>query len=269
MATNEFIRVMGEAQFYSGALERGVTLTRIPESNLEKRPDFKLTIQGQDVYFEVKTLSVVGGDAGILEALEASLTAKLSLEEQQRAGVRISSAVSVVQPFGKAPYVKGLVKGPIEVLIDKFRQNLKKDQFGSGPTFLVLNLSLFPFSNILRNLRPTFWTDNPFPMPVTGRSWMLAFGRQGYLVHGIAEFEGKPAIDGTLDKEGILTEYPFIHGLIILNTPWRTKNHMCVLMREADATDEPWGSLIRQLAGDAWNDDKDANGFALNGDDPV
>jgi hypothetical protein len=98
---------------------------------------------------------------------------------------------------------------------------------------------------------------------------MLAFGRLGYLVHGIAEFEGKPAIDGTLDKEGILTAYPFIRGLIILNTPWRTAAHLGILMREDDASDEPWGSLIHQLAGDAWNDDKDANGFRLNGDDPA
>lgn len=268
LATNEFLRVLGEAYFYLCATERGIALERVPETHAGRRPDFSYEIQGQKVYFEVKTPSIVDGDAGVLKALMESMHAKLSLEEQQRAGRHITSAVAGVQPFGAALHQNGLVRGPIQVLIEKFRQNLKTEQYKLGPTFLVLNLAAFPFADATRNLRPVFAGHYPTPMLVSGRSWTLAFGTVGQLIHGMPEFKGRPAIDGTLDKEGILTSCPYIRGLVVLNKPWRTGAHLGVLMRAEDAGDEPWQTLIHQLAGSTWNDQLDSNGFALDVDDP-
>jgi hypothetical protein len=99
--TNEFAQLLGEAHFYLLCKNKGICLERIKEGD-DKTPDFRF--EAQDIYFEVKTLSVVSGSSGIRQSLEDSLDAQIDIENQLKKGKRIATGVSVVQPYGEKPY---------------------------------------------------------------------------------------------------------------------------------------------------------------------
>jgi hypothetical protein len=141
--TNEFAQLLGEAHFYLLCKNKGVALKRIKEG-ADKTPDF--IFEAQDMYFEVKTLSVVSGSSGIKKSLEDSLEAQIDIEDQLKRGKRIATGISVIQPYGEKPYQKGKrnITTVIETLIEKTRQNIKSGQFPNGKSFLVLNLSIIP-----------------------------------------------------------------------------------------------------------------------------
>ncbi len=101
--TNEFAQLLGEAHFYLLCKNKGVILERQREG-ANKTPDFRL--EAQDMYFEVKTLSVVSGSSGIKKSLEDSLDAQIDIEDQLKEGKRIAIGISVVQPYGEKPYQK-------------------------------------------------------------------------------------------------------------------------------------------------------------------
>jgi hypothetical protein len=253
-ATNEFLQLLGEAHFYSMALQRGVQLERVAEAE-ESRPDFKYTENGLELFFEVKTLSVVDGELGIRAALKSSFEARLSIEHQLRIGRPVATAVSTIQPFAGRPYAHGMVRGVIGTLIEKARQNVKKGQFELGRTFLVLNLSLLGLTNVAKNL------------------WTTAFGEIDYLVHGVPEFEGRPGVEGKLEKQGILNESKYIQGLLLLNQLFDRDAMLSALLRsseQADWEDQglPINSLLSMLVGNLWNNDLDSNGFRLDVEDP-
>jgi hypothetical protein len=271
-ATNEFLQLLGEAHFYSMALQRGVQLERVAEAE-ESRPDFKYTENGLELFFEVKTLSVVDGELGIRAALKSSFEARLSIEHQLRIGRPVATAVSTIQPFAGRPYAHGMVRGVIGTLIEKARQNVKKGQFELGRTFLVLNLSLLGLTNVAKNLRPILWETHPSPTPVTGYLWTTAFGEIDYLVHGVPEFEGRPGVEGKLEKQGILNESKYIQGLLLLNQLFDRDAMLSALLRsseQADWEDQglPINSLLSMLVGNLWNNDLDSNGFRLDVEDP-
>ena len=104
--TNEFTQTLGEAQFFELCLEKGFVLTRIPEQG-HKTPDFLLNRNGDRLFFEVKTPSVVDGKIGISKHLDDSFDAQVKIEEQLRAGKNSAFAISVVQPYGKKTIPKG------------------------------------------------------------------------------------------------------------------------------------------------------------------
>lgn len=275
-ATTIFLQTLGEAQFYLAARHRGLLLDRVQEAD-QRRPDFHAIVNAQDVYFEVKTLSVAGGDRAMGETLLDALNSKAEVESQIKAGRRVAVGISTVAPYGAAPHIAGLVRGTVRVLRDKIVNNLKSEQFKLGPTFLVLNLSLFTPGNAIRNLRPTFTPPRPISRngialastPQSGRYWMLAFGQLGYLIQSPAEFEGKPTVEGTLDVAGILSDHAYVQGLLILNPSWHTEAFFTALFRSRDADGNDYVPLLaQQLAGDAFNDELDSNGWQLEIDDP-
>lgn len=221
--TNEFAQLLGEAQFYLFCKNRGVNLERIKECN-NKTPDFKHV--NQDIFFEVKTLSVVSGGSGINKALEDALDAQIDIEKQLQSGKRVATGISVVQPYGEKPYQKGkgTVTAVIETLIEKTKQNLKKEQFSNGVSFLVLNLSIIPpFRTENFVLRPAYCDDYMFKKCISGELWMVAFARPGMPVLGMPEFEVKPCVESIIDRYGILVdqEYDFVDGILFMIHPWQ------------------------------------------------
>jgi len=272
--TNEFAQALGEAHFLMLCLGKGLSLTRIPEQN-HKTPDFLLNKDALNLYFEVKTLSVVDGQSGIKRHLDDSLDANIEIEKQLRAGKRVASAVSVVQPYGEKPYQqgKGLITAVIETLIEKTRQNIKRDQYSNTNSFLVVNLSIIhPFRTDNCVLRPVYCDDYLFRKPVTGDLWMLAFGKPGMLIHGIPEYGGEPGIEGILAKYGILSDPEFdnIAGILLMVHPqhkpveiWGLFSSERYVQWEENNPDIT--ATIRTLIGDNWNDDVDSNGWVLQG----
>jgi hypothetical protein len=266
----EFSQTLGEAHFYCMCLDKRVRLERVPEEANLKTPDFRYEVDGQELFFEVKTPSVVGGTRGLSNALQSNLDAKINLEQQLRSGKKIAMAESEAQPYGEKPCRDGTVRGVIAVLLEKARQNIKAGQFGKPNTFLVLNLSVIPpFRTEGKVLRPAYCDDYMFAKAVSGELWMLAFCRPGMLVHGIPEFEGKPCIEGTIDKEGLLVEHENIAGILFMIHPWRYPAELWALLRFVEFwkwvdTDSPVPATVRTLAGNQWNDDLDSNGWQLN-----
>jgi len=266
--TEKFVQLFGEAHFALECKKRGIHLQKIPEQKI-KTPDFELANNACNFRFEVKTLSVVNGKFGISSNLENALEAKISLESQLKSGKRIAMAESEVSAYGHKPVKDNQSTTVIETLLDKARQNIKAGQFEGGPTFLVLNLCMFTLnSNHQEVLRPVYWADYPFPTPVSGDLWMLAFGKPGMLVFGRPEFEGKSSIEGTFQKRGILSDPDFegVAGIIVMTYSLDGQAELFGLFRENDWDSwEPcdW-QVVTSIVDDFWNDELDSNGWKLS-----
>ena len=268
--TNEFAQLLGEAQFYLYCKNRGVKLEKIKECS-NKTPDFKHV--NQDIFFEVKTLSVVSGSSGINKALEDALDAQIDIERQLENGTRVATGISVVQPYGEKPYQKGTVTAVIETLIEKIKQNLKKGQFSNGVSFLVLNLSIIPpFRTEKFVLRPAYCDDYMFKKCISGELWMVAFARPGMPVLGIPEFEGKPCVESIMDRYGILVdqEYDFVDGILFMIHPWQRNTEIWGLFSydkymSWEDNEPDIVNTLNSIVENNWNDDKDTNGWRLNG----
>jgi hypothetical protein len=269
--TNEFAQLLGEAHFYLLCKNKGVALKRIKEG-ADKTPDF--IFEAQDMYFEVKTLSVVSGSSGIKKSLEDSLEAQIDIEDQLKRGKRIATGISVIQPYGEKPYQKGKrnITTVIETLIEKTRQNIKSGQFPNGKSFLVLNLSIIPpFRTENFVLRPAY-CDYMFSKAVSGELWMIAFAQPGAPILGIPEFEGKPGVESIMEKSGILSDpdYEYISGILLMIHPWRKNTDIWGLYSYGkfvtwqDNEPDVVNTLL-SLTGNDWNDNKDTNGWQLNG----
>lgn len=269
---NQFAQKLGEAHFCSLCLDLGVTLERVPKAD-EETPDFRLPLESSRLYFEVKTFSVVGGDMGIEAGLESSFIAQLRIEDQFRRGKSIATAQSETQPYGDKSYRQGTIRLVITTLIDKISQNFKPGQFCKDNTFLVINLALIPpFRTENFVLRPAYCDKFMFPKVLTGELWMVAFAREGMLVHGIPEFEGKPCLEGILDTCGILVDERFskIAGLLFMVHPWHHPSEMWGLFRSNDMA--AWSEnnacildVLNTLIGKNWNNVQDTRGWELNG----
>lgn len=266
----EFVQAVGEAQFWMMAKARGVDLERIPEKS-QRTPDFRLAGDGERApCFEVKTLSVTGGIHNLGQINEGSFQAQLSLSQQANDGKQIATAIHEAAPHGVIKDGKSLTT-IIRNLIDKTTNNIKSGQYSDAPTCLVLNLLLID----------GHWNGNSGLRPVTfghpeswnirsGVFWNLAFGKVGHLVFGIPEFEGKPTVEGELEREGILEANPDIQALLLIVHDWNKEPVFFGLKRERD--DDLWldalknmGDAFFRLVGDDWNDEGDTNGWRLAG----
>lgn len=266
----EFAQLLGEAHFYLLCKNKGIALSQIPKSNAET-PDFRLT--EYDMYFEVKTFSPVSGENGISKALENSLDANIKIEKQIEKGKKIAIGESITQPYGNRPYQKnnGVVTAIIETLIEKFKQNYKPGQFPNDKSFLVLNLSIIPPSRIDNCiLRPAYPDNLLFEKAVSGELWMTTFGKPDMLILGNPESEGKPCIESTMVKLGILnnTDFKNISGILFMIHPWKQDAEIWGLYNHEKY--DLWNcrapEIIKTLiaiAGTNWNDDTDSNGWQL------
>ena len=269
----EFAQLFGEAHFAALCYDRGISLSKIPEQKNIKTPDFCHSFLQKKLYFEVKTLSVVNGGRGINDYLSKSLDAQVDIERQLQQGKRIAIGVSEMQPYAEKPYLAGIITAVISTLIEKGRQNIKSEQYSNQYTFLVINLCLIPpLITDNRTLRPAYCDDYMFPKAITGDLWMLAFAQPGMLVLGHPEFEGKPCIEGIIQKSGILSEseYANISGLLCVVYPLGSKPCIYGLYRGADYS--KWMNenpelitKLESLTGSNWNDDSDSNGWQCAG----
>lgn len=264
-----FVQLIGEAQFWKMAKDRGVELDRIPERKNEKTPDFCLSgVSGTPPCFEVKTLSVVDGEFNLARLDEASFQAQLALSAQVAEGRSVATAITSASPHGAVEDGKTMTT-IIRNLIKKTENNIKSNQFAKAPTCLVLNLMLVDgYYNGNGSLRPiTFGYPDDWQVR-SGAYWNLAFGQPGNLVFGLAESEGKPSVEGSLGCEGILHAHPEIRALLLVVHTLNAEPTIYGLAREVDADRwledlEPLGDAFVRLVGNNWNDDGDTLGWRL------
>lgn len=266
----KFAQVIGEVQFWAMARKCGVELKRISEQADDMTPDFRLAgVEGMAPCFEVKTLSVVDGIYNLEKIDEKSFEAQLSLSKQIAEGRAVATSIHEAAPHGVIRDGKNMTT-IIRNLINKAGNNVKRGQFANAPTCLVLNLLLIDgYYNGNAALRPVAFGYPEAWQLRSGSYWNLAFGKPGNLVFGIAEFEGKPCVEGELDKEGILHTYPEIRALLLIVHDLQEGPKIYGLKREAD--EDQWlnelkalGEAFHKLVGENWNDDGDTMGCRLN-----
>lgn len=263
-----FVQTTGEAQFWMLARAKGVLLERIPEV-ANKTPDFRLAGAAAPApCFEVKTLSVAQGDFNLTNMDEDSYQAQLELRRQANEGAQVATAIHDVAPHGPIKdrrYQTAIIQN----LIGKASNNVKRGQYTDAPTCLVLNLLLIDgHTDGNAALRPV---EFGYPDDWNIRSgvfWNLAFGKAEHLVFGLPEFDGNPSVEGTLNRVGLLEEYPEIQALVLIVQPWNDAPRFYGLKRESDK--DRWCAELEALAkaffalvGDDWNDELDTNGYAL------
>ena len=258
--TTKFIEELGEAHFHVLANRSGLDLQKIPETNQEKTPDFQLRA-GPDIYFEVKTPSIAAGEFAMREDIEDSWRGRVDLQDQLDAGRRVALVEQMHAPYGPAPHEKRRTH-VIAVLQDKLRNNLKRDQFAKGPTYLVASLLLLhPYGGTDGTLRPVYRSRDDIAHYASGHLWMTVFSDHGMLIHSEPEFDGAPAIEGRSDRVGILVgdEYDFVEGIIFVIYDLNGYSRMVCLVRSDDQLNEPVATLV----GPRWNDCCDSNGSQL------
>lgn len=266
----KFFQLAGELQFWMLAEANGVPIARVPEATT-KMPDFRLnSTAAWAPRFEVKTLSVVHGFRNIDAMMEGAIESQIDLDAQQARGVTFATSEQELSTHGDTESGRS-VTAMCENLIDKTQNNIKGGQYSAATTFLVLNLMLIDSArtgnSMLRPVTPGWpnaWSVN------TGVLWAVGFGHVDQLVHGNPEFEGKPAIEGRLGRQGILEnpDYQDVKGILFVVHSrsgaaiyglWRSKDHTHWWDHEQDLAD-----VLVKLTQNNYNDELDTYGFKLS-----
>lgn len=258
--TTQFIEELGEAHFHVMASRSGLNLQKIPETKHEKTPDFQLR-DNADIYFEVKTPSIADGEYAMRKDIKNSLRGHLDLQGQLDSGRRVALVEQVRAPYGPARHENRLTHA-ITVLQKKIRNNLKRDQFAKGPTYLVVSLLLLhPYGGTDGVLRPVYRSRHNIKHYVSGHLWMTAFSEQGMLIQSEPEFKGASAVEGTTNQVGILVgdSYDFVEGIVFVIYNLNGYSRMVCLLR-SDGLSDPLIALV----GSRWNNRCDSNGWQLS-----
>lgn len=202
-----------EAYIYS-KLSSLLVLDKVPENKTRKTPDYKALFRGKNIYIELKSLNMLGGNSKHKEIMHDAFESKLYLEGEISKGNSVAFKEGEICPYdkGNADYDPCSVRLVIESLIEKIDNNIKKDQYSCGDTVLLIDCSdqLPIISNPTDALQQHYYNSDS-KLQVSGEFWNIAFGKVG---DEISEFEGASNDDGLLEKEGILISYPFIKGIV-------------------------------------------------------
>lgn len=187
-------------------LRAALGIRRVPESKVQnvKTADFEVTFgNGVDTATfptEIKAPDFVGGDAACNKHMDRALDAKIEVERQTRAGQSFAAASYRVSPWGDSPTVGKVTAA----LIDKIRQNVKRDQLaGKHGGILIIDLPKWHLplgasadKETCRTYRHVDGTTS------SGILWHTAFGK---LNDPLTDFDGRA--DQPLAKTGIMHEY--------------------------------------------------------------
>lgn len=263
-------QLLGEAQFWLLATEKGVPLERIPEGS-SKAPDFRLKSEDpQAPCFEVKTFSVAGGTEAIKQMDEDRFEGALNLHQQVTSGKKVAMGTQIISPHGKVPRSKEQTTMCLN-LIKKAENNIKEDQYTTAPTFLVANLLLIDsYYTGNMELRPlvTCWPQGHSEH--TGVLWTVGFGQIDQEIRGEPHFEGHTNIEGVLDRQGVLVNPQFdsVAGVLYILHPLKEVPRLYGLWKGARF--EEWRrtkpelyATLGKLVGSDWNDEYDSNGANL------
>lgn len=265
-------QLIGELDFAAIAKIKSVHLKPVQTLQQQKKsktsePDYQL--DGYEVFFEVKTLARVFPENNHNQLIQQATKAHQDIESHLRQGNKFATSILVDQPYQSKLQEKGNIRGVIETLSLKIKNNLKPDQFKRGETYLVVNLLDLPiFSNGPEQIRPVFWSDHDGIYPSTGALWMTAFSKCGNLLFSPPEFAGKPGIEGSTDFFGVLQKNPYVKGIIWLTHHLDETVMPMLTIRTEDnellrLSDEAKWNQLNNIVGDYWNDDVDTNGFNL------
>ena len=252
-----------ECSIYIQLKERGVVVKRVPEGR-ESQPDFEISYGSEKAYCEVKTLGWANGMHNYNVAGEDGINAKIAIEDQIQAGIKVPMATSGIAPFGQSEELS-IHPGKVftRKVIDKLRNNIKPTQFRLGPTFLICDLSLLYIPSPSASLASVIAYMAPESNSiVSGELWHVAFGKQNDQILKRIEFEGMSNTSGRLKRDGVLVDkHKNLKALIICTSPFdKAKKTFSVFAYSSDF--EQFGEILYQIS-DFWNDETNSNAWEV------
>lgn len=273
VAYSQFFEIYAEAMVLHFLRGRGIPTSRVTDT--ASAPDFRCELDdGRPYFVEVKSLDIVGGAIRHKQIMEDGLAPNIEIERQLREGRRIASAESEVAPYRKAfgdiGYDAYSIKRIIDTLREKRHSAFKASQFVRGPTFALVVADRLILDGWKSALVPYYYDERQGTGDcVSGVIWQAAFGRVGAPVMRRPVFEGKPSVEGYLDRDGLYVDAgrPFPGtGLVILQKTSQRRLSYGLRAPETDigdwTTDDSEAALHAMC--DAWNDQDSSRGFTLS-----
>jgi len=216
---SEIKNIYSEAYIFS-KLKSHLIIEKIQEGRNET-PDFKVIFRGNEIFIELKSLNMADGTVKQRDIMEKSKKCRIdSIVEAKRNNQPFAIAYYEIEPYKKDDKEcdRYSVKIPIECLIDKINQNIKKKQYQSGDTVLCIDLSeqLTIMDKPSQSIQK-YYFDKKTQKKISGILWHVAFGKIGtQLFKPDVDFLGSDSNMNIekLEKEGILISHPYIGGLI-------------------------------------------------------
>lgn len=245
-----------EASLYLALKLRGIDVSRIPESKHEKTPDFSVSSCVETFYIEQKSLGFAQGLNNYNEAMYESLDSNIQIEEQLKVKA-IAQSEHIISPYGGVKnYDYSSRRMVIRVIGEKIGHNIKRDQFSKGKTHLFVNINQLPiFGDGKKSVCAEFVSRHRNLEIVSGILWHVCFGKIGDRIFSNAEFEGKPNIEGCLEREGALVGNDFIQSIVFWKNDGLEFEFYCL---HNDAIDIP--NEIRSFL-TSENDEGNSHGF--------
>ncbi|MCS0419334.1 MULTISPECIES: hypothetical protein [Gammaproteobacteria] len=252
--------VYSEYAIFHEIMSKRIPIERVPEEK-EARPDFKVSINGEDLYLEAKVLGWASGGIQHNAAINDGIDAQISIEEQLSDGKTVAFGESEISPLRTT---KESIEHPekyfIEAISAKLNQNVKPAQLKLGPTLLICDLTSLNHPSDHRKSSVIVHNDNMYDSFSSGELWHIAFGEYGDRILKAIEFEGKSNISGKLQRNGVLVEHKELIGVIFRISKLSGEcSYSCLIKSEHF---DKYGSLVTQLS-DCWNDDENSNAWEL------
>ncbi|WP_338669383.1 hypothetical protein [Pseudodesulfovibrio methanolicus] len=248
-AQGRLFEAYSEAFIYR-CLQQAFNISHIPESD-KKTPDFKIILDGEAIFIENKSLRFLGGDYSYKNYMNDSLTSLIEIEDELKDNDFVIKEGPHITPLKgtRNDYDPFSPKYISEIIIDKTNQNLKKEQFELGTTFLLVDLSsqIPLLSKLEDEINRYYYHLNS---KASGILFTVAYGEYNQNMYRPVEFEGASNKDGTLHKEGILTDpdNAYIAGIIFHYAPLGKDSKFRVLLNnKANHVPRTLSNFIEQL----------------------
>lgn len=212
----------GEAVVY-GMLSKHFKTRRV-DARDNSMPDFACLLpDGKEFFVEVKSLDIVQGQFRAGQMHEDAMQQNIELEDQLRQGRRVATAVREIAPFKPAfddgSYDPRSLLTVINTFINKSGSAFKSTQFSQGPTFAFILSDRLVVPGGKYNVAPHYYERGGCAI-VSGILWNVCFGKQGWPIFRMPEFEGKPGLEGYMTLNGLLAdkEVSFPTGAVIIGS---------------------------------------------------
>jgi hypothetical protein len=252
--------VYSEYAIFHEIMSKGISIEKVPEEK-DARPDFKVSICGEELYLEAKVLGWASGGIQHNAAINEGIDAQISIEEQLNDGKTVALGESEISPLGTT---KESIENPekyfIEAISAKLIQNVKTAQLKLGPTFLICDLTSLNHPLDHRKSSVIVHNDNKYDSFSSGELWHIAFGEHGDRILKAIEFEGKSNVSGKLQRNGVLVEHEELIGVIFRVSHFSGECSYSSLIKSEHF--DKYGGLVNMLS-DCWNDDENSNAWEL------
>ena len=249
---------LAEARVYAEIKNRGLTIEGLVETD-DSTPDFRLTYNGNDIYAEIKAISMLGSNQKYRNIADEGMEARIQLQEH-------GSSIQVLQPLyeGGKPYDPCKRTPLVEKLIRKIRGNIKTEQLKCGLSMVVVDLTQWEIgSSNAHALLPYYFQPASLGSPgsvSSGALWHVAFGSPELTILCPPDSRTQSNLDEHLKEHGILREIVDAQALVFRLSDGSDPNRYvgCFRNDSVDVVKE----LVTDLCRSKVNDDQ--NSCAVN-----